>query len=65
MSPEARGKGVGKHLAAEFLKLAKILGFKASFFNLVFGNNVASLKLWRGTGFTETGVIPNGLLFPA
>ncbi|KAH3766149.1 acyl-CoA N-acyltransferase [Pelomyxa schiedti] len=56
-----RNKGVGKYLAASFLRIAKLLGYRASFFNLVFGNNPASLRLWRSSGFTETGVVPNCL----
>ena len=38
--------------------LAKELGYKASLFNLVFVNNIASIKLWERLDFTELCVIP-------
>eukprot|EP00903_Cladosiphon_okamuranus_P022442 g20642.t2 len=41
-----------------FLRFAKDLGYKASYFNLVFRSNEASLRLWRGLGFAELAVVP-------
>ncbi|CAG8751363.1 6215_t:CDS:2, partial [Racocetra fulgida] len=50
---------VGKIMAESFLLLAPLLGYKSSVFNLVFENNIASIKLWRSLGFKEVGKIPN------
>ncbi|CAG8448347.1 14731_t:CDS:2 [Dentiscutata heterogama] len=36
----------------------KIMGYKSSVFNLVFENNIASIKLWKSLGFKEVGKIP-------
>ncbi|CAG8458088.1 294_t:CDS:2 [Funneliformis caledonium] len=54
-----RGKRVGKLMVQSFLKVAPLLGYKSSIFNLVFENNVASIKLWREFKFKEIGRIPN------
>lgn len=40
------------------MQTGKDLGFKSSLFNLVFANNVASVRLWRKLGFTELACIP-------
>lgn len=34
------------------------LGYQASMFNLVFENNVASVRLWDSLGFKRIGVVP-------
>ncbi|CAG8747991.1 36664_t:CDS:2, partial [Racocetra persica] len=51
--------GVGKIMAESFLLFAPLLGYKSSVFNLVFENNIPSIKLWRSLGFKEIGKIPN------
>eukprot|EP00736_Rhodelphis_marinus_P010386 Rmarinus@m.20113 len=58
VSRRYRGEGAGRFLAECYLKLAKDLGYRASFFNLVFETNPASLGLWRKMGFTELAIIP-------
>lgn len=55
---EYRNKGVGGVLADAFEILAVDLGYQAAFFNLVFVNNVASVRLWRSRGYQEIGRIP-------
>jgi len=40
------------------LSLYFIAGYKASVFNLVFENNIASVRLWHSLGFREVGRIP-------
>ncbi|PVU84492.1 hypothetical protein BB560_002588 [Smittium megazygosporum] len=57
-SPKYRGCGVAKQMGTAFIKIAPILGYKASLFNLVFATNEASLKVWRDLGFKESGRIP-------
>jgi ribosomal protein S18 acetylase RimI-like enzyme len=54
-----RRQGVARFMATAFLRVAKDLGFRASFFNLVFVSNVPSVNLWRSLGFVETGRVPN------
>ncbi|KAH9944762.1 hypothetical protein B0H21DRAFT_694559 [Amylocystis lapponica] len=56
--PAQRGNGVGAVLARSFLHYAPRLGYEASVFNLVYVNNVASVRLWEGLGFTKAGRIP-------
>lgn len=53
-----RRQGIARFMATAFLRLAKDLGFRASFFNLVFVSNVPSVNLWRSLGFVETGRVP-------
>lgn len=53
-----RGNGVGTVMSHSFQKLAPLLGYQASMFNLVFANNHASVNLWKKTGFIEIGRLP-------
>jgi ribosomal protein S18 acetylase RimI-like enzyme len=55
---EYRRQGVAKLMTKWFIKLAPMLGYRASMFNLVFENNIASVQLWRKHGFKEIGRIP-------
>ncbi|KAL0570948.1 hypothetical protein V5O48_010013 [Marasmius crinis-equi] len=57
--PVHRGSGYGSLLAKSYLYYAPRLGYKASVFNLVYVNNVASVKLWERLGFTKAGRIPH------
>lgn len=45
-------------MGESFPVLAAALGYQASVFNLVFENNVASVKIWRRLGYQEVGRIP-------
>merc|ERR1711976_236269 len=58
VDPDFRGQRIATFLAYCFRFLARDLGYEASFFNLVYESNTASVKLWRRFGFTEIGVIP-------
>lgn len=42
---QMRGHGVGTVMALSFLRIAKDLGYKASYFNLVFGRQLGDI--WR------------------
>ncbi|KAJ7594944.1 hypothetical protein C8J56DRAFT_928050 [Mycena floridula] len=56
--PAARGRGYGSALAKSYVFNAPQLGYEASVFNLVFVNNLASIKLWERLNFTKAGLIP-------
>ncbi|KAF7298062.1 Alternative cyclin Pcl12 [Mycena chlorophos] len=56
--PVHRGSGYGSALAKSYLHYAPKLGYRASVFNLVYVNNVASVKLWDRLNFTRAGLIP-------
>ncbi|TDL23011.1 hypothetical protein BD410DRAFT_787821 [Rickenella mellea] len=59
ITPSAqRGRGYGHVMARSFLYYAPRLGYAASVFNLVFVNNLASIRLWEQLRFTKTGLIP-------
>ncbi|KAK0529735.1 hypothetical protein OC834_003561 [Tilletia horrida] len=53
-----RGLSVGSTLGKSYLHYAPLLGYKGSVFNLVYVNNVASVKIWDSLGFTRAGLIP-------
>ncbi|GFV55062.1 n-acetyltransferase aca1 [Trichonephila clavipes] len=53
-----RNKGIGEVLFRKYLPIARDLGYKGSFFNLVYATNKASVKLCRKLGFTEIGTVP-------
>lgn len=55
----ARGRGVGTFMVENYLQIARDLGYRASFFNLVFVSNGSSIRLWRKFGFKEIGRVPN------
>ncbi|KAF8967973.1 hypothetical protein BDZ97DRAFT_1655809 [Flammula alnicola] len=56
--PRQRGMGYGTLLSKSYVHYAPRLGYQASVFNLVYVNNVASIKLWEKLGFTKAGRIP-------
>lgn len=58
VSAESRGKGIGYSLGSAFVKIAPLMGFKASIFNLVFENNTQSVNLWKKLGFEIIGKVP-------
>jgi len=51
-------QGAGRLMGASFLRLARDLGYKLSYFNLVFASNPDSVRLWDGLGFTRVAVLP-------
>ncbi|PLB37287.1 GNAT family N-acetyltransferase [Aspergillus candidus] len=54
----ARNRGVGIVMGETYLEYAPKLGYKFSVFNLVFENNVASVKIWEKLGFRVIGRVP-------
>lgn len=53
-----RKKGIGEVLFKKYLKIARDLGYEASFFNLVYATNEGSVKICRKLGFKEIGRVP-------
>jgi len=63
VNPHLRGLRIGHALGRSYLVYAPKLGYRASVFNLVYTNNLASVKIWDSLGFTRAGLIPEaGLL---
>lgn len=60
VSPEHRGKGLGRALGEYALSEAKRLGYKAMQFNVVVSTNERAVNLWKSLGFTIAGMIPQG-----
>ena len=58
---EYRGKGIGFYLGKYSIDMAKDLGYKSIIFNLVFDENIVSIKLWEKLGFKIIGTIPNAV----
>ncbi|OCH86081.1 hypothetical protein OBBRIDRAFT_797525 [Obba rivulosa] len=56
--PNMRGKGIGIVLGRSYLHYGPRLGYEASVFNLVYVNNIASVKIWESLNFTKAGRIP-------
>ena len=58
-SPNHRRAGVGRLMGRIFMRVAKDLGYKSSYFNLVFMSNPASVALWESLGFERVAVLEN------
>jgi ribosomal protein S18 acetylase RimI-like enzyme len=59
VSPETRGKRVGRQMAEFSLVEAKRLGYQAMQFNFVVKSNETAVKLWINLGFEIIGEIPD------
>ena len=42
-----------------FLNVARDLGYRSAYFNLVFQSNQASIRLWESLGFERVAVLEN------
>jgi len=58
VSPKHRGGGYGCVIGKSYLHYGPALGYRASVFNLVYVNNVASVRIWESLNFTKAGLIP-------
>lgn len=58
ISPEHRGKGLGRLLLAEALKTTETLSIK-NVICFIFSHNTPSIKLFKSFGFEEWGKLPN------
>lgn len=59
VSPDARGKGVGRTMCEYSLEEARRLGFHAMQFNIVVKSNETAVRLWKSLGFEIIGEIPD------
>ena len=57
--PNYRRMGVAKLMGRIFLRAARDLGYRSSYFNLVFKSNSASVALWESLGFERVAVLEN------
>ena len=57
-APEHRGRGVATEMGKAFLRIAKDVGYRASYFNLVFVTNQASMRVWEKLGFQAIARVP-------
>lgn len=58
VSPDARGRGVGRALGEWALDWAREQGYAAMQFNAVVETNTAAVRLWRDLGFEVVGTVP-------
>jgi len=49
--------GVATLMGRAFCRFAKDLGYKSSYFNLVFESNVASVRLWEKLNFDRVATL--------
>ncbi|MDG1287305.1 MAG: GNAT family N-acetyltransferase [Rickettsiales bacterium] len=57
VSPDVRGKGVGRHLGEHSIARAKEQGYHGIQFNFVVSTNMIAIKLWQSLGFEIIGTI--------
>lgn len=58
-APRFRGLGIGRLMGNVFLRTARDLGYKSSYFNLVFKSNMGSVHLWESLGFERVATLEN------
>ena len=58
-APKYRNRGVARLMGNLFLRVARDLGYKSAYFNLVFESNQASVNLWESLGFKRVAILEN------
>jgi L-amino acid N-acyltransferase YncA len=58
VSPDFRGKSIGKAMGKHSLITAKNQGFLSMQFNIVVSTNIVAIKLWQTLGFNIIGISP-------
>lgn len=61
VSPDAKGKGIGKLMAEHSIEEARRLGFQSIQFNFVVKSNTVAINLWKSVGFEVIGEIPDAI----
>lgn len=59
VSPDAKGKGIGRQMAEHSIEEARRLGFESIQFNFVIKSNTVAVNLWKSVGFEIIGEIPD------
>ncbi len=59
VSPDSKGKGVGRKMAEHSIEEARRLGFHSIQFNFVVKSNEVAVRLWKSVGFEVIGEIPD------
>jgi ribosomal protein S18 acetylase RimI-like enzyme len=63
-SPAARGRGIGRAMAAHSLERARALGFKAMQFDFVVATNQSAVHLWQSFNFEIASRLPRAFDHP-
>ena len=58
VTPAARGRGVGRRLAAYVVDWHRQHGYRGIQFNAVVETNTVAVGLWESLGFTVVGTVP-------
>lgn len=59
VSPNAKGKGIGRKMAEHSIEEARRIGFQSIQFNFVVKSNTVAVNLWKSVGFEVIGEIPD------
>ncbi|HYF32520.1 MAG TPA: GNAT family N-acetyltransferase [Chitinophagaceae bacterium] len=60
VSPNSRGKGIGKLLCEHSIEFAKQKKYVGIQFNIVVSTNTSAINLWKKLGFEIIGTTPKG-----
>lgn len=61
VSPDAKGKGIGKQMALHSIEEGRRIGYHAIQFNFVVKSNTVAVNLWKSVGFEIIGEIPDAI----
>jgi ribosomal protein S18 acetylase RimI-like enzyme len=61
VSPDAKGKGIGKLMAEHSIEEARRIGYDSIQFNFVVKSNTVAVNLWKSVGFEVIGEIPDAI----
>ncbi len=58
VSPDARGRGIGRAMGEHCLREARAMGYLAMQFNFVVSTNERAVALWKSLGFAVVATVP-------
>jgi GNAT superfamily N-acetyltransferase len=61
VSPDAKGKGIGKLMAEHSIEEGRRIGYDSIQFNFVVKSNTVAVNLWKSVGFEVIGEIPDAI----